>query len=72
MALNLPIGTALAVYSFWFLSGRGAHLYEDESARFARYELGGAPPQADPEWFGGAARERAGAYAPPPQPPDWR
>ena len=71
MALNLPFGSALAIYTLWFLLGRGAQLYEDESARFARYALGDAPPQPVSEWI---ENERRGepAYAPAAQPPDWR
>ena len=73
MALNIPFGTALAVYSFWFLSGRGAQLYEGESARFARYALGDAPPQPVSEWVETDRRqERERVYVPPTQPPDWR
>jgi hypothetical protein len=73
MALNLPFGTALAAYTLWFLLGRGARLYEDESVRFARYALGDAPPQPVSEWVE-ADRRREGekVYAPPASPPDWR
>jgi hypothetical protein len=72
MALNPPFGTALAIYTLWFLLGKkGAPLYEDESARFARYALGDAPPQPVSEWVeNGRRRERV--YVPPAQPPDWR
>ncbi|MCA1631868.1 MAG: hypothetical protein LC785_18405 [Acidobacteria bacterium] len=73
MALNIPFGTALAAYSFWFLSGRGAQLYVDESARFARYALGDAPPPPISDWVENDRRgEREQVYAPPAQPPDWR
>jgi hypothetical protein len=67
MALNVPFGTALAVYSFWFLFGAGERLYKDSFASFSRYSLNDAPPRPASEW---AERERE--YAPPPQPPDWR
>ena len=74
MALNIPFGTALAVYSLWFLRGKGAQLYVGESERFARYALGDAPPQPVSDWVEndrrGGGRERV--YAPPAQPPDWR
>jgi hypothetical protein len=74
MALNLPTGTALAVYTLWFLLGRrGAQLYEGESARFSRYALGDAPPQPLTDWIeSDRRRERERAYVPPAQPPDWR
>jgi hypothetical protein len=71
MTLNIPFGTALAIYSLWFLSGRGTQLYEDESARFARYALGDAPPPPVSDWVE-TDRRRGRAYAPPAQPPDWR
>jgi hypothetical protein len=74
MALNIPFGTALAVYSRWFLLGsRGTQLYEGESARFARYALGDAPPQPVSDWVEqDRQREREPVYVPPTQPPDWR
>jgi hypothetical protein len=73
MALNLPFGTALAIYSLWFLLGRGAQLYEGESARFARYALGDAPPPPVSDWVeNDRQREREPVYVPPTQPPDWR
>ena len=73
MALNIPFGTALAAYSFWFLTGKGAQLYQDESARFARYALGDAPPRPVSDWVEtDRQRERETVYAPPTQPPDWR
>jgi hypothetical protein len=72
MALNVPFGTALAIYTLWFLLGRrGAQLYEDESARFARYALGDAPPPPVSDWVE-QDRRREPVYAPPAQPPDWR
>jgi hypothetical protein len=73
MALNIPFGTALAIYSLWFLLGKGTKLYEDESAQFARYALGDAPPQPISDWIDSERhdeRERVGAS--PTQKPDWR
>ncbi|MDT7604679.1 MAG: hypothetical protein QOF61_2676 [Acidobacteriota bacterium] len=74
MALNVPFGTALAAYALWFLLGKGSQLYEDESARFARYALGDAPPQPVSDWVEADRHgERERVYAPPAQPPpDWR
>ncbi|MDT7542916.1 MAG: hypothetical protein QOE33_2820 [Acidobacteriota bacterium] len=68
-ALNIPFGTALAVYSFWFLFGKGQRLYRDEFAQFSRYSLNDAPPRPASEWMG---EQREPEYAPPAQPPDWR
>ncbi|MDQ3908165.1 MAG: hypothetical protein M3268_07455 [Acidobacteriota bacterium] len=73
MALNFPLGTALASYALWFLLGRGAKLYEDEDARFARYALGDAPPQPVSDWADAERRSsREPDYVPRAQPPDWR
>jgi hypothetical protein len=69
MALNVPLGTALAVYTLWFLFGKGARLYEDDFSRFERYSLADAPPPPTSEWFD---KEREREFAPPAQPPDWR
>jgi hypothetical protein len=72
MALNIPIGTALAVYSFWFLLGEGARLHDPGRLPGAGgYTLGDAPPHPEAEWFN-AARERERGYAPGAKPPDWR
>ncbi|MDQ3908609.1 MAG: hypothetical protein M3268_09745 [Acidobacteriota bacterium] len=71
IALNVPLGTALSIYTLWFLLGRGAKLYEDEDARFARYALGDAPPQPVSDWAeSDRERERVGAER--AKPPDWR
>jgi hypothetical protein len=74
MTVFIPFGTALAIYSLWFLSGsRGKQLYEGESARFARYALGDAPPQPVSDWVEqDRRREREPVYVAPTQPPDWR
>ena len=67
--MSFPLGTALCVYTFWFLfSNGGKELYERE--QFNAYQPGvlhGAPQPAD--W---RARTREYNYAPPPKPPDWR
>jgi hypothetical protein len=71
VALNIPFGTALAIYSLWFLLGKGAGLYESEAARFERYALGDAPPPPAADWVD-ASRTGERQYVPPVQPPDWR
>jgi hypothetical protein len=71
-AISFPFGTALCVYSLWFLFGEGRNFHE------AAYQAGAARPGALPNasTFGwdaqGAARARQNEYAPPPQPPNWR
>ncbi|MBV9959157.1 MAG: hypothetical protein JO360_12090 [Acidobacteria bacterium] len=69
--MSFPLGTALCVYSFWFLCGeQGKALYEKPSTPFSGYQPGvlhGAPQPAD--W---GARQRDYTYAPPPPPSSWR
>ena len=68
--LNLPFGTALAVYNFWLLFGQNARPGGADSFGAAtRPPLGAttAPPAS-----GTFGREREHEYAPPAQPPDWR
>ncbi|MET0648706.1 MAG: hypothetical protein ABW208_19005 [Pyrinomonadaceae bacterium] len=74
-ALSFPFGTALCVYTLWFLFGEGSNFH---GRGFD------APPA--PDWRGslrdGSAYDwetqrasqssRPRDYAPPPQPPDWR
>ena len=71
--MNFPLGTALSVYSIWFLIGEGGReLYAESNARPARREnLYGAPEPAG--WAAQyVSREREYADAPPRQPPNWR
>lgn len=67
MALNIPFGTALAIYMLWFLLGKGAPLYAGALPPASRYSLGDAPPAPAADWF---TPERE--YVPPREPPDWR
>jgi hypothetical protein len=74
-ALSMPFGTALTVYTLWFLCGQQGEQF---------YKKGAYAPDAwRPSLRDGSAydweaqrtadaRKREGAYAPPPQPPDWR
>jgi hypothetical protein len=75
-ALSMPFGTALCVYTLWFLFGPGQNFH-----RGGGYD---APPA--PDWRGSlrdgsaydwetqraAQASRPREYTPPPQPPDWR
>jgi hypothetical protein len=66
-ASNFPIGTAVCVYTFWFLfSEPGKALFESKQ----RYEL----PPGPPTWAGDFATSQKPRteYTPPPTPPDWR
>lgn len=75
-AMSFPHGTALSVYSLWFLCGQHDKLEQQRAGVTGaswRGALYGAPPPAA-DW---AARNKRGPraereYAPPPQPPDWR
>ncbi|HVG35814.1 MAG TPA: hypothetical protein VM911_22370 [Pyrinomonadaceae bacterium] len=72
--MNFPFGMALCVYTFWFLYGKGAHLYDNRSlASRDRFHL----PHGEPSTFeftAGSSRERRAEheYVPPPQMPNWR
>lgn len=59
-AMNMPFGTALCVYSFWFLLGEGGkELYAKSLAQGTTYQR---------EALYGAGQQ----YILPPQPPNWR
>ena len=61
--MSFPLGTALCVYTLWFLFGeKGRSLYEKRA-----YAL----PAAPPVWPSGARKKEA-QYVPPLSPPDWR
>jgi hypothetical protein len=79
-AMNVPFGTAVCVYSFWFMfSDAGKQMYDAQSG--APNARASAPPQhalhdaeqrpADSWWHDHTGASRAGEYA-PPQPPNWR
>lgn len=74
--MSFPFGTAVAVYSFWFMfSDAGKALYGVPSTARpdARpYALHDAPPQPASDWNARGSEERERSYAPPAQPPDWR
>jgi hypothetical protein len=79
-AMSFPIGTAVCVYTFWFLfSDPGKQLYDQEQ-KWASYQpdwrerLPLNPPNAN-DWQRETARWRETQqeqYAPPNQPPNWR
>jgi hypothetical protein len=64
-ALRIPFGTAVSIYTFWFLfSTPGKVLYDN---------LPRALPPAPPADWNEANRTRGKeTYAPPASPPDWR
>ena len=79
--LNLPFGTALGVYTFWFLFGQqGQDFYQPGGGVGQMYGRQGwqSPPLPDASTYGWDAQRasqqqgRRREYVPPPQPPDWR
>lgn len=73
-ALSFPFGTALCVYTMWFLFGEGERFYRGHDAppswsgalNEANYSGWNAQRAQDEQ------RKRQSEYAPPHQPPDWR
>jgi hypothetical protein len=73
--MSFPLGTAVGVYSFWFMfSEAGKSLYgTSATGTGARpYALSDAPPQPTSDWNAQTSFGRERDYAPPAQPPDWR
>lgn len=66
---QFPIGTAVTVYTFWFLfSEPGKQMFEG-----GNYALPpGRQTWVNEQWEYDAQRQREGQYTPPPPPPDWR
>jgi len=63
-SMSAPIGTAVCVYTFWFLfSEPGKLLYDN-----ARHAL----PHGRESWSVPARDVKEHQYVPPPSPPDWR
>jgi len=64
-ALRIPFGTAVSIYTFWFLfSTPGKVLYDN---------LAPALPPAPPrDWSAAEQSRRTVSYVPPASPPDWR
>ncbi len=68
-ALSFPVGTALCVYTFWFLFSDGENFYNRPDAAVWRGSLRDANAT---DWQTRQASDaRQKDYAPPP-PPDWR
>jgi hypothetical protein len=70
-AMSFPLGTAVCVYTFWFMFGeQGKALYDQPKAQWPPAGLYGAP--AASEWDFREARTREYQYVPPDGPPNWR
>ncbi len=80
-AMNVPVGTAVCIYTFWFLFSDAGKLmydknYQPHHAASDHYALRDAPP-LPPDFAGWGtipthAPQRETEYTPPVQPPDWR
>jgi hypothetical protein len=73
--MSFPLGTAVAIYSFWFMfSDAGRAMYDKNFTSPQRpYALRDTPPPpAADVWNAQTSREREREYVPPAQPPDWR
>ena len=66
---QFPMGTAVTVYTFWFL-------FSDPGKRYFEQDNYALPPGrqtwANQQWDYEAQRQHEGQYNPPPPPPDWR
>lgn len=76
-AVSFPFGTALCVYTLWFLFGQqGENFHRAGGGQM--YGRGfQSPPLPDASTYGWDAQRASQAgrqrdYVPPPQPPDWR
>lgn len=70
-AMNFPFGTAVCVYTFWFLFGDQGKIFFDQNNN--NYALPpGAQAWANDSWNYDANRQREAQHQPPPTPPDWR
>jgi hypothetical protein len=68
---NFPMGTAVCVYTFWFLfSDPGKYFFEQNNYNYALPP--GQQTWSNQSWEYDARRQREGQYQPPPPPPDWR
>jgi hypothetical protein len=74
-AFSMPVGTALAVYTLWFLCGREGEQFYRKDSYAAEGWRGSLRDASAFDWEAQRARDgrtRRDEYVPPPQPPDWR
>ena len=63
-AMQVPFGTAVCVYTFWFLFSEPGRLLYDQPAK-------SLPPESAQAWAG-TNQDKTHEYVPPVTPPDWR
>ena len=73
-ALSFPFGTALCVYTLWFLFGQGEQFHRGGGIQSAQNWRAPLRDAGSYDWQTRQAAEagRQRDYVPPPQPPDWR
>jgi hypothetical protein len=72
-AMSFPIGTAVCVYTFWFMfSDPGKSLYDSDFQAAHRPPAGLYGAAASPGWDYREAKTRQYEYVPPQEPPNWR
>lgn len=67
---QFPMGTAVTVYTFWFLFSEPGKQYFERGANYALPP--GRQTWANQQWDNESQRQREGQYNSPPSPPDWR
>ena len=73
-ALSMPFGTALCVYTLWFLFGQGQNFHREGNAFAPQDWRGSLRDGSAYDWEAQRTSQssRPREYAPPKQPPDWR
>jgi hypothetical protein len=64
-AIRVPFGTAVAIYTFWFLFSAPGKILYDNSAQ-------ALPPAPPADWSAADKAQRAHEYPTRTSPPDWR
>ncbi len=64
-ALRIPFGTAVSIYTFWFLFSTPGKILYDNMARVL-------PPAPPADWSAVGRTRNKESYVAPASPPDWR
>jgi hypothetical protein len=71
-AMNAPIGTAVCIYSFWFMFSDAGKKFYEQTTPYDVVPRSLAEAQQPPAWWRDEARAREAEPLRAPQPPDWR